>query len=108
MALELFVLVSRAALQKWQGSIFPTGILCQQTWVLDAVLHITKGMAKPGIAAMICEQVEKVLSTIKPGDEARHMQWILELVDFKGSEVRLKDATIVDGSLQAVPYPAFV
>ena len=36
------------------------------------------------------------------------MTWILEYVDFKGSDVRLKNGTVLDGPRQAVPYPAFI
>ena len=105
---QSLALVIRSVLQQWGNSIFPVGRLCQHSWVLNALLHSTKGMARPGIAAMVCEQVEQVLATIQPGEEAKHMLWILEFVDFRGSEVRLNDGTIIDGSRQAVPYPAFV
>ena len=45
---------------------------------------------------------------MEQGNERNHLLWILEFVDFKGSEVRIREGTIVDGSTQAVPYPASV
>ena len=65
-------------------------------------------MARPGVAAKVCEQFEAVLRTIVPGKESEHMMWILKFVDFRGSEVRLTGGAVVDSSRQAVLYPAVV
>ena len=100
--------VSRGVLQNWKQRVFPPGSVAQKTWIMDALLHSTKGMAKPGMAAVVSDQVEQVLNSVKKDSEADHMTWILEYVDFKGSEVMLKTGAILDGPRQAVPYPAFV
>ena len=60
------------------------------------------------MAASVSAEVEQVLSTVSAGNEKAHLSWILQFVDFKGSEVRLKTGTIIEGSRQAVPYPAFI
>ena len=101
-------LVCRSVIQGWGAAILPVGRLCQHSWVLDALLHRTRGMAIAGVAAKVCEQVEAVLRTITPGKEAEHMMWILEFTDFRCSEVRLTGGTIVDSCRHAAPYPAFV
>ena len=101
-------LVSRGVLQNWKKNVFPPGAVAQKTWIVDALLHSTKGMAKPGMADLVSDQVEQVLNSVQVGKEAEHMNWILEYVDFKGSDVRLKDGAVLEGSRQAIPYPAFV
>ena len=73
-------------------------------WILDALLHSTRGLAKPGMAASVSDEVEQVLSTVRAGNEKAHLSWILQFVDFKGSEFRLKIGTVIEGSRQAVPY----
>ena len=82
-------LVSRGVLQNWKKKVFPAGAVAQNTWIMDALLHSTRGMAKPGMAALVSDQVEQVLKSAEKGKEAEHMTWILEYVDFKGSDVRL-------------------
>ena len=65
-------------------------------------------MTKPVVAHRVANKVCRILDTAEPGQEMNHMLWLTEFVDFKGSEVRLKDGSILDGSRQAVPYPACI
>ena len=66
-------------------------------------------MAKPGMAALVSEQVDQLLSTVRTGNiKKKQWSWILQFVDFKGSGARLKTGTVIEGSRQAVPYLAFV
>ena len=36
------------------------------------------------------------------------MAYVLEFADFRGSEVSLRDGTVLEGSRQVIPYPAVV
>lgn len=105
---QVLALLFRAVLGKWDATNFPVGQLRQESWVHEALLHSTRGMARTGVAAQIGDQVGRILATVVPGREQDHLGWLLQFVDFKGSEVRVKDGTIYDGSRQAIPYPACI
>ena len=47
----------KAGLAKWKSLQYPVGSEAQQAWVLDSLLHSTRGFAKPGVAAKICDEV---------------------------------------------------
>ena len=80
----------------------------QHAWVLKCLLHSTRGFSKPGVAAKICDEVQKLLATVTCGKEAEHLAHVLEFCDFRGSEVSLRDGTVSEGSRQVIPYPAMV
>ena len=87
---------------------FPVGTEAQQAWVLDSLLHSTRGFAKPGVAAKICDDVQKLLATVTAGKEAEHLAYVLQFCDFRGSEVSLREGTVKEGSRQIIPYPAII
>ena len=73
--------------------------------VFRALTNSTKGLARPDHAADAAGHVFRILSTMKVGHEAEHSQGLINLIDFRGSDVRLATGSIYDGSRQAVPYP---
>ena len=105
---QAFTLGVKAALAGWEGVQFPTGKEEQQRWVLNCLLHSTRGFAKPGVAAKVCDEVKDLLATVSRGKEAEHLTHILEFCDFRGSEVSIRDGTVNEGNRQIIPYPAMV
>ena len=101
-----FTLCVKAGLAKWKAVQFPVGREEQQAWVLDCLLHSTKGFAKPGVAAKVCEEVEMLLATMESGREVEHLRYLFKFSDFRGSEVSLREGMVNDGGRQIVPYPA--
>ena len=63
-------------------------------------------MAKPGVALQAAEAVISLLATMKRGEEQTHLRGLLNIVDFRGSDVRLDSGTILEGLRQPIPYPA--
>ena len=60
------------------------------------------------MAAKVCDEVQKLLSTVPTGKEAEHLAGVLQICDFRGSEVSLRDGTVNEGHRQVIPYPAVV
>ena len=86
----------------------PGGREEQHVWVLDCLLHSTRGFSKPGVAAKISEEVQNLLTTVACGKEAERLLHVLEFCDFRGSEVSLREGTMSEGNRQVIPYPAMV
>ncbi len=47
-----------------------------------------------------------LVSTKRPGGEVEHLRDLLDIVDFRGSDVRLDIGVVLEGSRQPIPYPA--
>ena len=103
---QCLTLCLKAGLARWMSLQFPVGEEEQQAWVLDCLLHSTRGFAKPGVAARVCDEVSKLLATMKAGKEGEHLNYVLKYCDFRGSEVSLRDGTVCEGGRQEIPYPA--
>ena len=93
-----------------QGKIksFPIGRDAPEAWVLKAFLQSTRGMAKHSVAHFVADKISKILGPVEPSQEMAHLWWLTEFVDFKSSEERLKDGSILDGCRQAIPYLACI
>ena len=105
---QAFTLCIKTALAGWESVQFPVGKEEQQRWVLKCLLHSTRGFSKPGVAAKVCDEVQRLLPTVVRGKEAEHLAHVLEFCDFRGSEVSLRDGTVNEGNRQIIPYPAIV
>ena len=105
---QALTLCIKAGLAEWGPIQFPVGKEEQHAWVLKCLLHSTRGFSKTGVAAKICDEVQKLLTTVTCGKEAEHLAHVLEFCDFRGSEVSLRDGTVSEGSRQVIPYPAMV
>ncbi len=95
-----------ASLGMWSKLQLPGGHQEQRSWVLDALRHSTRGLPKPGAAFHAAEAVLSLIATMCPGGEVLHLKGLLDLVDFRGSDVRLDTGAVLEGSRQPIPYPA--
>jgi len=98
----------KSSLAGWKAIQFPLGKEEQKTWVLRCLLHSTRGFSKPGVAAKVSDEVQSLLATVSWGKEVHHWKHILKSCDFRGSEVSLRDGTVIEGTRQVIPYPAMV
>ena len=105
---QCLTLCIKAGLAKCHSIQFPVGKEEQQAWVLDCLLHSTRVIAKPGVAAKVCDEVQKLMGTVAAGNEAEHLSHVLQFCDFRGSEVSLREGTVKEGNRQVIPYPAVV
>jgi len=68
--IQVLTLCVKAGLAHWEPLQFPMGEEEQQAWVLDCLLHSTRGFSKPGVAANISNEVQKLLKTVSAGKES--------------------------------------
>ena len=75
--------------------------------ILAALRRSTRGFQRQDIADIAADEVLRVLRTMRPGHERRHLRGLLREICIRGTEVRF-EATPEDGSQALlVPYPAF-
>ena len=91
---------------RWSSSQLPVAPSLQHNWILDALRNSTRGLKRPGFAADAAAHVLRILNTMKSGEEILHLNGLVNLVDMRGSDVRLDTGSICESSRQAVPYPA--
>ena len=75
-------------------------------WILQMLRASTKGLKKPGPAAIALQQVERMLDTMQPGNELVHPKWLVKNVDSRGADVRLATGELLESTGQITPYPA--
>ena len=89
-----------------QKDLPPCGAEAQMSWILNCLRHSTKGLSKIGIAESAAVSVMGMVQSVQVGREAEHLRSLLDVVDFKGSDVRLETGSILEGVRQPIPYPA--
>ena len=48
----------------------------------------------------------RIVKTMVPGAESQHFVALFDLLDHRGSDVRLETGSVLESSRQAIPYPA--
>ena len=104
--LIFFVVQVRAAVSAKQVDALPLVPSAHAAWIFRALSNSTRGLARPDHASDAANHVLRILSTMRVGREVDHLQKLISLVDFRGSDVRLESGSICEGSRRAVPYPA--
>jgi hypothetical protein len=104
--IRCLTLCIKAGLADWGALQFPVGREEQQAWILECLMHSTRGFSRPGVASKICGEVERLIATMEVGWEREHLNYVLRFCDFRGSEVSLRDGTVCEGGRQVIPYPA--
>ena len=75
---------------------------------MDALHNCTKGFSSRNLASKAAADIVALVNSMEHGREVDHLKSLLPFIDRKGSDVRLKTGTLIDGSKQLVPYPATV
>ena len=70
---KCFTLSLKAGLANWAAVQFPVGRDEQRAWVLECLMHSTRGFAKPGVAHRVCDEVNVLLVTMESGREKDHL-----------------------------------
>ena len=84
----------------------PAGEERQWLWIKKAMSSSTKGLARPNVVDAATDAVFNVLNSAREVSVAEHLRELYQLVDHRGSDVRLDAGEILDSAAQAVPYPA--
>ena len=103
---RFFSIILKKVAAQWCASQLPIAPALQHAWVLNALRNSTKGLQRPGFAADAASHVLRILQTMRQGKEAEHLRNLVNLVDLRGSDVRLETRSVCESSRQSVPYPA--
>ena len=63
----------------------------------------TKGLVRTGIAAVAVDSVFNLIETARDRPLAAHLRELYQMVDHRGSDVRLVSGDVLDSVAQAVP-----
>ena len=103
---QAYAQVVREALSAWHKAELPAEVSARSTWVADALANSTKRLQRSEVQLHVAPQVLRMLRAMEKGKEAEHLADLLRLADYRGSDVRLCTAELVDGCRQEAPYPS--
>eukprot|EP00959_Pyramimonas_sp_CCMP1952_P363460 7611296-Pyramimonas_sp.AAC.1 len=58
------------------------------------------------VQAEAVSTLDRTMGALAQGQEPAHLRSLLEVTDYRGSDVRLLSSTLLDGSRQLLPCPA--
>jgi hypothetical protein len=94
------------ALSTWNKAELPAELSVRSMWVHKSLDNSTKRLRRDEVQLQVAPQVLRMLQDMKQGCEAVHLCALLSMADYRGSDVRLCSAELVDGCRQEVPYPS--
>ena len=103
---RLFIPFVCTSLRDWEGTLLPGESELQALWVYRSINNSTRGLAKGGLSVQATTEVLSMLANMCPGREASHLVALFNILDLRGSDVRLESGTVLEGGRQLVPYPA--
>ena len=102
----VYAQVVRRALGAWHKAELPAELSVRSMWVQEALGNSTKRLQRDQVQLQVAPQVLRMLRGMEQGKEAEHLADLLRLADYRGSDVRLCSAELVDGCRQEAPYPS--
>ena len=66
-------------------------------WVLDSLLHSTRVLSKDVVSTQIADDVCTMLARMSRGHEGEHLNLLYNVLDNRGSDVRLDSGLILEG-----------
>ena len=84
----------------------PSGEERQRLWIRKSLDSSTKGLARVGVAAVATDEIFNIIDTARDRPVSEHLRELYQLVDHRGSDVRLDSGGVLDSAAQNVPYPA--
>ena len=67
----------------------------------------TRRLQRAPVQESVVPVLADLLGTMQPGQELEHLKFLLRWADHRGSDVRLLTNSVIHGSSQPAPYPAF-
>lgn len=74
--------------------------------VLATLRSSTRGLSKDRVSNIAASEVKRLINQMQPGSEPAHPASLYNLLDMRGSDVRLATENVVEGGRRVVPYPA--
>ena len=105
---EIYASATVAYFEELRGELIPAAPSCRAEWILNKLVMSTKHLTKSEILDAVLPELTNLINSLSKGNGKEHLHSLLGLVDFRGSDVRLLTKTLVDGSRQHIPYPAFI
>ena len=103
---QAYAQVVRASLSAWHKAELPAELSARPAWVQEALDSSTKRLQRSEVQLQVAPQVLRMLRGMVQGREVEHLGELLRLADYRGSDVRLCSAELVDGCRQEAPYPS--
>ena len=77
------------AISVFRDALLPFKPSEHSAFVLRALAGSTRGLSKQGHAFEACQHVLRIMNSMTSGHEQAHLRKLVDLVDFRGSDVRL-------------------
>ena len=94
------VLVRRRA-----GRHLPAVPSLRIVWLRKCLENSTNKLGETAVKASVEDELAQLLASMRMGQEAEHLESLLAMADYRGSDVRLLTGTLLDGTRQRCPYP---
>lgn len=96
------------ALSELACKFLPLAPSAREDWLLAALKESTARLGRLGVRLEVAPAILSLVGYLVKGSEGLHLSELLRHRDYRGSDVRLSTQTLVEGSRQEWPYPAFV
>ena len=105
---QAYAQVVRRALSAWYKAELPAELSASSEWVQEALDSSAKRFQRGEVQLQlhVAPQVLRMLRGMVQCREAEHLVELFRLADYRGSDVRLCSAELVDGCHQEAPYPS--
>ena len=101
---QAYAQVVRRALSAWHKAELSAELSARSAWFHEALDSSTKRFQRGEVQLHVAPQVLRVLRGMVQGREAEHLGELLRLAGYRGSDVRLSSAELVDSCRQEAPY----
>ena len=85
----------------------PTSPSLWTAWLGSQLSGSTRRLQWAPVQESVVPVLADLLATMQPGQELEHLKFLLRWADHRGSDVRLLTNSVIHGSSQPAPYPAF-
>ena len=85
----------------------PTSPSLWTAWLGSQLSGSTRRLQRAPVQESVVPVLADLLATMQPGQELEHLKFLLRWADHRGSDVRLLTNSVIHGSSQPAPYPAF-
>ena len=94
-------------MEEMSGAQLPAGPSLWTPWLRGQLEGATARLQRQGVQDDVVPVISTLLRSMQCGHEAAHLEYLLRWADHRGSDVLLSSGTVLNGTTQRAPYPAF-
>ena len=94
-------------MEEMSGAQLPAGPSLWTPWLRGQLEGATARLQRQGVQDDVVPVISTLLRSMQCGHEAAHLEYLLRWADHRGSDVLLFSGTVLNGTTQRAPYPAF-